>query len=76
MFQLRVKDAEIARLKKAIEGGRPVAALQDPCCCWCKQKDAAIEGMERRLREAVDKQHEAMTRALQLAERNQMLEST
>ena len=75
-FQINQKDREISRLKHALEGGRPLSAInKESCCCQCKQKDCRIKSLEEQLEEAVEKQHEAMNRALNLAERNQHLES-
>lgn len=69
-----------------MEGGRPIQALNQDCCY--KDVDVKMTRMqedidnlqkskkdlENRLKEAVIKQHEAMKRALSLAERNKVLE--
>lgn len=69
-----------------MEGGRPVQALNQDCCykdveakMIRMQEDIEIlqrskRDLENRLKEAVIKQHEAMKRALSLAERNKVLE--
>lgn len=69
------RDREIDRLRHALEGGRPLTALSRDSCSQCHQKECKIKSLETQLEESVEKQHEAMTRAVQLAERNQHLES-
>lgn len=68
------RDREIDRLRHALEGGRPLGVLARDCCPQCNQKECRIKSLENQLAESVEKQHEAMTRAVQLAERNQHLE--
>lgn len=62
-------------MRHALEGGRPLSAVARDCCRVCKLKDSKINSLEEKLEEAVEKQHEAMSRALHLAEKNEHLES-
>ncbi|KAJ9592863.1 hypothetical protein L9F63_015441, partial [Diploptera punctata] len=86
--QLNNRDREIARLSKMLEGGRPITAIKKDCCCSCKDINHKInslktevkilehkkEELEQQVKESISSQHEAMTRALMLAERNKKLE--
>ncbi|KAK9710694.1 hypothetical protein QE152_g25895 [Popillia japonica] len=84
--QINSRDKEIQRLVSLLEGGRPIQALNQDCCykdvelkMSRMQDDIEImqrsrKDLENRLKEAVIKQHEAMKRALTLAERNKVLE--
>ncbi|KAF2883200.1 hypothetical protein ILUMI_22975 [Ignelater luminosus] len=84
--QLNNRDREIERLNKMLEGGRPIHALNKDCCyrdaegkiCLMQKEISSLEKekleLENRLKEAVAKQHEAMKRALHLADRNKQLE--
>ncbi|XP_063915834.1 centrosomal protein of 135 kDa isoform X2 [Zophobas morio] len=85
--QLSNRDKEIKRLNGLLEGGRPLTAIKKDCCCT-KQSHEEVNAfqeemnkilqekhvLENRLKESLAKQHEAMKRALHLAERNKMLE--
>lgn len=61
------------RLRKCLEKDQPA---NEDYCCHCHQLKCKIGKLEMQLTETVEKQHEAMTRAVQLAERNRNLEST
>ncbi|KAK4886079.1 hypothetical protein RN001_002350 [Aquatica leii] len=79
--------SEIERLTKMLEGGRPLATLSKEVCCdsninlnhlqnqitLLKKEKCSLEVCLKV--EAVDKQHEAMNRALTLADRNKQLEN-
>ncbi|KAJ8919321.1 hypothetical protein NQ315_003905 [Exocentrus adspersus] len=84
--QLKNRDEEITRLNNLLEGGRPVEAISKDCCY--KNIDNKIGALRdeitslkqekntlhNQLKDALAKQHEAMRRALHLAERNKALE--
>ncbi|XP_018573726.1 centrosomal protein of 135 kDa, partial [Anoplophora glabripennis] len=84
--QLQNRDEEISRLKNLLEGGRPLDAISKDCCY--KNIDNKIGALRdeisslkrekntlhNQLKDALAKQHEAMRRALHLAERNKVLE--
>lgn len=84
--QVNNRDKENARLIKLLEGGRPFSALQKDCCgkdldrklvevsAELHEAENKAEALNIKLKEALDKQHEAMNRALQLADRNSVLE--
>ncbi|KAK6637477.1 hypothetical protein RUM44_007894 [Polyplax serrata] len=72
--QITQKDREICRMRHALEGGRPHSAVSRDYCHPCKQKESKITSLEGELEETLKKQHEAMSRALHLAEKNQQLE--
>ncbi|XP_049825756.1 centrosomal protein of 135 kDa isoform X3 [Aethina tumida] len=84
--QINARDKEIERLTGLVQGGRPLKALNKDCCyknvdnkCQAlhehihKLKEENIL-LQNNLKDAVNKQHEAMRRALHLAERNKQLE--
>ncbi|RZC37719.1 centrosomal protein of 135 kDa [Asbolus verrucosus] len=86
--QLNSRDKEIRRLNGLLEGGRPLHAIKKDCCCnkdLISEGASAIQDelskmsqekqiLENRLKECLAKQHEAMARAVHLAERNKLLE--
>ncbi|PSN39078.1 hypothetical protein C0J52_07358 [Blattella germanica] len=86
--QLNNRDREIHRLTSMLEGGRPITAIRKDCCCSCKDTISQIdsltsevkrlkirkEELEQEVKDSVANQHEAMTRAVMLAERNKKLE--
>ncbi|KAB0799230.1 hypothetical protein PPYR_07110 [Photinus pyralis] len=84
--QIFNRDKEIERLTQMLEGGRPMAAVYKDYCpkeseglVTQLQKQASFLQKEKaelevRLKEALGKQHEAMKRALSLADRNKHLE--
>ncbi|XP_046487529.1 centrosomal protein of 135 kDa isoform X1 [Neodiprion pinetum] len=85
-LQLATKEKEIMRLKKMLDGGRPLSALTKDCFCKkfdkthygdggdLKVLERAKQDLEEKLKDSMAKQHEAMSRALKLAERNEELE--
>ncbi|XP_057672202.1 centrosomal protein of 135 kDa isoform X2 [Diorhabda carinulata] len=84
--QLENRNEEIKRLNALLEGGRPIKAINKDCCY--KNIDNKIgslqdeidklkrekNSLQNQLTEALARQHEAMRRALNLAERNKLLE--
>ncbi|CAG9864322.1 unnamed protein product [Phyllotreta striolata] len=86
LLQLENRDQEIKRLTGLLEGGRPTSAVINDCCY--KNIDNKLGSLEdeisslkteknaiqNQLKESLSKQHEAMRRALRLAERNKTLE--
>ncbi|KDR21241.1 centrosomal protein of 135 kDa isoform X2 [Zootermopsis nevadensis] len=87
--QLNNRDREIQRLMGMLEGGRPVDAIRkDYCHCTCKDITLQLNAMsdeiktlelkkeelEQQVKESVASQHEAMSRAVMLADRNKQLE--
>ncbi|XP_072382397.1 uncharacterized protein Cep135 isoform X1 [Diabrotica undecimpunctata] len=84
--QLENRNQEIKRLNTLMEGGRPTKAISRDCCY--KNIDNKIGSLQdeintlkrerntlqNQLTEALARQHEAMRRALTLAERNKLLE--
>ncbi|XP_076297587.1 uncharacterized protein LOC143217320 isoform X2 [Lasioglossum baleicum] len=88
--QLTAKEKEVLRLKKLLEGGRPYSAVSKDCFCkkiennFIKSADNVDlhklkilqqekSELEQQLK-ALNKQHDAMTQALKLADRNEELE--
>ncbi|XP_020277537.1 centrosomal protein of 135 kDa-like isoform X2 [Pseudomyrmex gracilis] len=88
--QLATKEKEINRLKKMLEGGRSYVAVSKDCTCKKIEKktgpihdvdvsevrilhQAKLE-LEQQLKEALSKQHDAMSQAVKLAARNEELE--
>ncbi|XP_033216030.1 centrosomal protein of 135 kDa isoform X2 [Belonocnema kinseyi] len=88
--ELALKEKEISRLREILEDGRPYSAVSKDCFCknseksyslrnYCEGIDSTILqqakcDLERQLKDALNKQHEAMSQALKLAERNEELE--
>ncbi|XP_025602495.2 testis-specific gene 10 protein isoform X2 [Athalia rosae] len=84
--ELAKKEKEIMRLTKMLDGGRPLSAVTKDCFCKKMDKnhcedvrdveilECAKQDLEDRLKDSMEKQHEAMSRALKLAERNEKLE--
>nr|CAD7462949.1 unnamed protein product [Timema tahoe] len=75
---VRARDCEIARLSSLLEGGRPHKAVCEDFKCNNKFDELQEEvnrltktnkQLEDHLADAVTKQHEAMTRAIKLADR-------
>ncbi|XP_026684889.1 uncharacterized protein LOC103516797 isoform X1 [Diaphorina citri] len=76
------RDIEIHRLSSLLEGGRPVGVvIQDHpipmSFCTCKKKpDSKVNlELERKLKECLRRQHDAMLHALRLSEKNKRLQS-
>lgn len=84
--QVENRNHEIIRLNMLLEGGRPISAINKDCCN--PNSDTRIQNLMRELRvmedgnetikkeldNALEKQHEAMLRALSLAEKNKTLQ--
>lgn len=80
-FQIKSRDREIKRLNSLLIGGRPPSALAKDCCyrdvgsltedidTLQKQKSK----LQMNLEESIERQHEAMERAMRLEENNQHL---
>ncbi|KAJ8668217.1 hypothetical protein QAD02_009880 [Eretmocerus hayati] len=83
--QLNLKDKEMSRLRRMLEGGRPcVSVIKDHYCSRHENMNGyedlhslqqAKLKLELELKEALNKQHDAMTQAMKLAERNEELEN-
>lgn len=85
-YKLSNRDKEIARLSALLEGGRPLPALSKDCCYKEMSNKIAelAEDLEAlrlknheldlQLADSIARQHEAMKRALQLADKNKLLE--
>ncbi|XP_061932659.1 centrosomal protein of 135 kDa isoform X2 [Apis cerana] len=85
--ELTTKEKEILRLKKMLEGGRPYLAvskdykktennyvISDNVNDELKILQQEKLELEQQLKEALNKQHDAMSQALKLADRNEELE--
>ncbi|XP_023719195.1 centrosomal protein of 135 kDa isoform X2 [Cryptotermes secundus] len=86
--KLENRDKEIQRLRGMLEGGRPIDAVRKDCQCTCKDMTHQLNTLsneinilerkkrelEEQVEESVSSQHEAMTRAVMLADRNKQLE--
>ncbi|KAG6444790.1 centrosomal protein of 135 kDa-like [Manduca sexta] len=84
--QIEHRDNEIIRLNILLEGGRPLSAINKDCCN--PNIDSRVQSLMKELREmeiandllkkeverGLAKQHEAMLRALSLADRNKTLQ--
>lgn len=80
----------MSRLRKMLEGGRPCTSINKDHCCLVSEKmngyprhmenddllslQQAKLNLEQQLKEALNKQHDAMAQAMKLAERNEELE--
>uniref|UniRef100_A0A1B6JRV7 Uncharacterized protein n=1 Tax=Homalodisca liturata TaxID=320908 RepID=A0A1B6JRV7_9HEMI len=77
--KVNVRDAEIERLTQLLTDGRPLMAARNQCpCCSPQLLDCRLLAKNKQLSEQLEetkqKQHEAMIRAMELAEKNQILE--
>lgn len=84
--QLEHRDKEIVRLNMLLEGGRPVTSINRDCCIKTTENKVQeltrqlldMENSNDQLKKEIDngleKQHEAMLRALHLAEKNKRLQ--
>ncbi|XP_052754928.1 centrosomal protein of 135 kDa isoform X2 [Galleria mellonella] len=84
--QVEHRDNEIVRLNMLLEGGRPIAAINKDCCNL--PSDSRLQNLMKQLHElestndslkkeidnGLEKQHEAMLRALSLADKNKVLQ--
>ncbi|XP_077288277.1 uncharacterized protein LOC143912779 [Arctopsyche grandis] len=82
--QLEHRDREIERLNSLLQGGRPLSVLRKECQAgddekfaeivdFVKSLEAANENLSAQLKESLSKQHEAMSRAVQMADKNEFL---
>ncbi|CAG9793945.1 unnamed protein product [Diatraea saccharalis] len=83
--QIEHRDNEIIRLNILLEGGRPVNAIRKDCCSM--NSNSNVQDLVKKLQEmetaygllkkehenSLEKQHEAMLRALSLADKNKAL---
>ncbi|KAG8285964.1 hypothetical protein J6590_070809 [Homalodisca vitripennis] len=77
--KVNTRDAEIERLTQLLTDGRPLMAARNQCpCCSPQLLDCRLLAKNKQLSEQLEetkqKQHEAMIRAMELAEKNQILE--
>ncbi|XP_045766581.1 centrosomal protein of 135 kDa isoform X1 [Maniola jurtina] len=84
--QIEHRDSEIIRLNKLLEGGRPLAALSkdfyndqpdvkiQKLIKQVKELERANENMQKEIENSLEKQHEAMLRALGLSDKNKTLQ--
>lgn len=76
--QIEARDREVERLGALLSGGRPITSLARDCCfrgVGSMAEDVELLqkqkcDLRRELNEAISAQHEAMQRAMRLAERN------
>lgn len=83
--QIEHREDEIVRLNMLLEGGRPITAINKDCCNVSSSEriqkllkelhemETINEGLKRDIESALEKQHEAMLRALDLADKNKKL---
>ncbi|XP_034831291.1 centrosomal protein of 135 kDa-like [Maniola hyperantus] len=84
--QIEHRDSEIIRLNILLEGGRPLAALSkdfyndqpdvkiQKLIKQVKELERANENMQKEIENSLEKQHEAMLRALGLSDKNKTLQ--
>ncbi|XP_046968605.1 centrosomal protein of 135 kDa [Vanessa cardui] len=84
--QIEHRENEIVRLKILLEGGRPIAAINKDYNSYkpdvkieklireIKELQKANENMKKEMEKSLEKQHEAMLRALSLADKNRNLQ--
>ncbi|XP_039755402.1 centrosomal protein of 135 kDa [Pararge aegeria] len=84
--QIEYRDSEIIRLNILLEGGRPLGALCKDFYCekpdakiqkvikQVKELEKANENMKKEIENSLEKQHEAMLRALALSDKNKTLQ--
>ncbi|XP_075234874.1 uncharacterized protein LOC142332354 isoform X2 [Lycorma delicatula] len=79
--KVATRNEEIIRLQDLLEGGRPVMAVKKECyycsckdCCMRSNISSAEYKLQEQLKECQELQHEAMCRAVKMAERNKRLE--
>lgn len=82
--QVEHRDNEIIRLNMLLEGGRPLTAVNKDCCNPSDSKiqnlmkelhhlELANNALKKEVENGLEKQHEAMLRALSLADKNKSL---
>lgn len=84
--QVKNRDEEILRLSTLLKGGRPYSAVSQDCCnkdmdkkilkttVELQELEMVNAKLNKLLAESIDKQHEAMTRAVALSEKSSKLE--
>lgn len=84
--QVEHRDNEIIRLNMLLEGGRPLSAISKDCCRQTsndtvhkmmkeiQELESSNELLKKENENALEKQHEAMLRALSLADKNKSLQ--
>ncbi|KAJ8713568.1 hypothetical protein PYW07_013938 [Mythimna separata] len=84
--QVEHRDNEIIRLNMLLEGGRPLTAISRDCCNInsnervqklmkeLRELESANEILRKEFDNSLEKQHEAMLRALSLADKNKSLQ--
>lgn len=84
--QVEHRDEEIIRLNMLLEGGRPLTAISKDCCNLSsseriqsllkdlRELESANELLKKEVESGLEKQHEAMLRALSLADKNKSLQ--
>lgn len=83
--QVEHRDSEIIRLNMVLEGGRPLTAVNKDCCNPSDSKmqnlikelhnlESANDALKKEIANGLEKQHEAMLRALTLADKNKSLQ--
>lgn len=84
--QLEHRDKEIVRLNMLLEGGRPVTSINRDCCNRALENkvqeltkqlldmEICNDQLKKEVDNGLEKQHEAMLRALHLAEKNKKLQ--
>lgn len=84
--QIEHRDNEIIRLNMLLEGGRPITAISKDCCNVSSSErvqklmkeiyelENANDNLKKEIENSLEKQHEAMLRALNLADKNKNLQ--
>lgn len=84
--QVEHRDDEIIRLNMLLEGGRPLTAISKDCCNLSsneriqnlmkelRELETANDLLKKEIDNGLEKQHEAMLRALTLADKNKSLQ--
>lgn len=84
--QVEHRDNEIVRLNILLEGGRPLTAIMKDCCNInvdsklhnlikdLQEMEAVNDNLKKDFESSLEKQHEAMLRALSLADKNKALQ--
>ncbi|CAH0584379.1 unnamed protein product [Chrysodeixis includens] len=84
--QVEHRDNEMIRLNMLLEGGRPLSAISKDCCRKTssdtvhkmmkeiRELESSNEALKKEIENGLEKQHEAMLRALSLADKNKSLQ--
>ncbi|XP_054259745.1 centrosomal protein of 135 kDa-like [Macrosteles quadrilineatus] len=79
LLVVNARDSEIERLNNLLSDGRPIMSRNQCPCCSPQLLDCRLLAKNKelcdQLEESKQKQHEAMVKAVELAERNQLLEN-